>query len=120
MNKSSCLKASKFLRLKSLRWHNMFTHTTNNCLIFRNAIQKTIQEGQLRFPDNVASELLVDSNPFPKVDTNMVAIWDSSRLKKKKKVWVEKINRTVDLRDWLNAYKTHSMIKVELHDKKGK
>ena len=32
------------------KWHNLWRHTTNNCVIFRNVIQKAIDDGKLLFP----------------------------------------------------------------------
>ena len=33
------------------KWHNAWSHSTNNCLIFRDRIQDQIKRGKLKFPD---------------------------------------------------------------------
>jgi hypothetical protein len=45
------------------------THATNECKVFRQHIQKAIQQGRLKF--DTAQKLKVDDNPFPK-GQNMV------------------------------------------------
>jgi hypothetical protein len=42
------------------KWHNSFSHATNDCNIFRRQIQSAINEGQLKF-----QEMQVDTEPFP-------------------------------------------------------
>jgi hypothetical protein len=42
------------------KWHNSFSHTTNDCNVFRRQIQSAINEGQLKF-----QEMQVDTEPFP-------------------------------------------------------
>jgi hypothetical protein len=39
------------------KWHNSFSHTTNDCSVFRRQIQSTINEGRLKFQE--------DTEPFP-------------------------------------------------------
>jgi hypothetical protein len=41
------------------RWHNSFSHATNDCNIFHRHVQSTINEGQLGL-----KEMIVDKNPF--------------------------------------------------------
>jgi hypothetical protein len=41
------------------KWHNSFSHATNDCNIFRRQIQSTINEGRLKF-----QEMQVDTEPF--------------------------------------------------------
>jgi hypothetical protein len=42
------------------KFHNSFSHTTNDCNTFRRQIQSAINEGRLKF-----HEMQVDENPFP-------------------------------------------------------
>jgi hypothetical protein len=56
------------------KWHNSFSHATNDCNVFRRQIQSTINEGQLAF-----QEMQVDTQPFL-VNTieptcKMVLVW---------------------------------------------
>ncbi|KAG4963610.1 hypothetical protein JHK84_040693 [Glycine max] len=40
---------SKRLRNKRYcKWHNAYNHSTTNCLVFRNTIQRALKEGKLR------------------------------------------------------------------------
>lgn len=43
-------------------WHDSFSHHTNKCVVFRNAIQKTTQERRFKFSE------------IPNMDVNMVSI----------------------------------------------
>jgi hypothetical protein len=42
------------------KWHNSFSHATNDCNVFRRQIQSAINEGRLAF-----QEMQVDTQPFP-------------------------------------------------------
>jgi hypothetical protein len=42
------------------KWHNSFSHATNDCNVFRRQIQSAINEGRLKF-----QEMQVDMEPFP-------------------------------------------------------
>ena len=54
---------------KLYKFHNTTSHTSNDCKIFRQHIQRAIQQGKLKF--DTARKIKVDDNPFPK-DYNMV------------------------------------------------
>ena len=54
---------------KFCKYHNTTSHTTNDCRIFRQHIQRAIQQGKLKF--DTTRKIKVDDNPFPK-DQNMV------------------------------------------------
>jgi hypothetical protein len=41
------------------RWHNSFSHATNDCNVFRRQVQSAINEGQLSL-----KKMQVDKNPF--------------------------------------------------------
>ncbi|KAK1604956.1 hypothetical protein QYE76_028629 [Lolium multiflorum] len=49
------------------KWHNTFTHTTNDCRVWRQQIQMAIEQGRLIFNQYA---MKVDTHPFPAV--NMV------------------------------------------------
>jgi hypothetical protein len=50
------------------KWHNSGSHATNDCKVFRQQIQVTIEGGKIKF-DNSKKLMKVDGNPFP---VNMV------------------------------------------------
>ena len=55
------------------KWHNSYNHATINCMVFRRAIQKGIEEGRFKLADKGISEMTVDTDPFPTMDINMVS-----------------------------------------------
>ena len=64
MTKAEDLKGKEFCK-----WHNSCRHLTNNCVVFRNVIQESIDKGILKFANKPIG---VDTNPFPEVSSNMV------------------------------------------------
>jgi len=42
------------------KWHNSFSHATNDCNVFRRQIQSAVNEGRLVVP-----QMQIDNNPFP-------------------------------------------------------
>jgi hypothetical protein len=52
--------ADELKRRAYCKWHNSFSHATNNCNVFRRHIQSSINEGRLKF-----QEMQVDTGPFP-------------------------------------------------------
>ena len=42
------------------KWHNSYSHATNDCLVFRRQVQSAVKERRLSFP-----EMQVDKQPFP-------------------------------------------------------
>jgi hypothetical protein len=48
------------LKRRDCKFHNSFSHATNDCNTFRRQIQSAINEGRLKF-----HEMQVDENPFP-------------------------------------------------------
>ena len=51
--------------------HNATSHSTNECKIFRQHIQRAIQQGRLKL--DTPRKMKVDDNPFPR-DQNMVDV----------------------------------------------
>lgn len=71
----------KFPSLEDLRgkeyckYHNYWSHTTNNCIVFRNDSQDKIERGEFKFEPKDKKPVGVDSNPFPSsLSTNMVSL----------------------------------------------
>ena len=56
---------------KFCKFHNATSHSTNECRIFRQHIQRAIQQGRLKF--DTPWQIKVDDNPFPG-DQNMVDV----------------------------------------------
>lgn len=57
------------------KYHNSWSHTTNNCIVFRNDIQDKIERGEFKFEPKDKKPMGVDSNPFPSsLSTNMVSL----------------------------------------------
>jgi hypothetical protein len=52
--------ADELKRRAYCKWHNSFSHATNDCNVFRRQIQSAINEGRLKF-----QEMQVDTEPFP-------------------------------------------------------
>ena len=42
------------------KWHNSFSHATNDYIVFRRQIQSAVNEGRLVVP-----QMQIDNNPFP-------------------------------------------------------
>jgi len=78
---------------KFCKFYNATSHSTNECRIFQQHIQRAIQQGKLKF--DTSQKMKVDDNHFPR-DQNMV---DVKSLKGKTKVLTSaraKETRTVD------------------------
>ena len=59
------------LNKKFYKFHNATSHSTNECRIFRQHIQRAIQQGRLKF--DTPRKMKVDDNPFLG-DQNMVDV----------------------------------------------
>ena len=85
---------------KFYKFHNATSHSTNECKIFRQHIQRAIQQGKLKF--DTPQKMKVDDNPFPRYQ-NMV---DAKLLKGKTKVLTStraKEARTIDSKMQISA-----------------
>ena len=85
---------------KFYKFHNATSHSTNECRIFWQHIQRAIQQGKLKF--DTPRKMKVDDNSFPR-DYNMV---DVKLLKGKTKVLTStraKETRTVDPKMQISA-----------------
>ncbi|KAI5327033.1 hypothetical protein L3X38_026429 [Prunus dulcis] len=52
------------------KWHNVWSHATNSCLVFRNVVHDLIDRKVLKFPEKAI--MGVDQNPFANAQANMV------------------------------------------------
>jgi hypothetical protein len=59
--------AEELKRMKYCKWHNAMSHNTNDCKIFRQQIQSTIEQGRLKFetPTKAEKTMKIDQHPFP-------------------------------------------------------
>ena len=55
---------------------SFMTHTTNNCTVFGNAIQKALKEGRLELAKK--GDMIVDTNSFG-MSINMVSIFTAQK-----------------------------------------
>jgi hypothetical protein len=74
--------AEELKRMKYCKWHNATSHDTNDCKIFRQQIQSTIEQGRLKFeaPAKAEKPMKIDQHPFP-TNTVEVSSKDTSRVK---------------------------------------
>jgi hypothetical protein len=76
--------ADELKRRAYCKWHNSFSHATNDCNVFQRQIQSAINEGRLKF-----QEMQVDTEPFPMnmidFEGKRVLIWPSTADKGKGK-----------------------------------
>jgi hypothetical protein len=45
------------------KWHNSYSHATNDCNIFHRQVQSAINEGRLKFAES--PQMKLDKDPFP-------------------------------------------------------
>ena len=70
---------------KYCKWHNAWSHTTNNCLVFRHVLQDAIESGRITF--EAKKKMAVDENPFPRpLGVNLLSAGFKSGLPKFKLV----------------------------------
>jgi hypothetical protein len=53
------------------KWHNSYSHLTNDCNVFRQQVQSAINEGRLKFVEN--PQMKLDKDPFL-ANMNMVEL----------------------------------------------
>lgn len=61
------------------KWHNTYSHTTNNCITFRNNVQDLISKGLLQYSKAEKEVMGVDADPFPNMDVNVITASRPSR-----------------------------------------
>ena len=75
--------ANELKRKKYYKWHHSWTHTTNNCTIFQNSIQKALKEGRLKLAKK--GDMIVDTNQFG-LFINMVSVSIIQKEQKERKI----------------------------------
>ena len=55
-------------KIKDCKWHNATSHSTNECKVFRQELQLTIESGRIKF-DKTQKPMKIGQHPFP---TNML------------------------------------------------
>ncbi|OMO89508.1 Retrotransposon gag protein [Corchorus capsularis] len=58
---------------KYCKYHDSWTHSTNDCTVFQNVVQEKIERGFLKFPEAPKKEMQVDKDPYP-ASIHMVSI----------------------------------------------
>jgi hypothetical protein len=58
------------------KFHNYLGHRTYQCVLFRDLVQKALNEGRLKFAEKTKPQMKVDVDPLPKVDANYVEVYD--------------------------------------------
>ena len=60
--------------MKYCKWHNSYSHYTNNYTVFCNVIKKALKKGRFKLANKKGSGMTIDSNLFPSAAINMVSI----------------------------------------------
>jgi len=62
--------AEELKKIKYCKWHNATSHSTNECKVFWQQLQSTIESRRIKFDNSKAQKLMkIDQHPFP---TNML------------------------------------------------
>ena len=64
---------------KFYKFHNTTSHSTNECSVFQQHIQRAIQQGRFKF--DTPRKMKVDENPFPEIRTWLMLGYSKGRLK---------------------------------------
>ena len=93
---------------KYFKWHYLWTHTTNNCIVFRNAIQKAIKDDRLKLAQN--EDMTVDTNLFG-MSINMMVVSITYKEQKNGKIprWEKKLKEKDEARpSWKTVWRPKS------------
>jgi hypothetical protein len=104
------------------KYHNYLGHKTYQCVLFRDLVQKAINEGRLKFGDKAKPQMKVDSDPLQVAETSydepfeclMVDATEAAPIKAipeeeyNKKVQTVYPNAEEELVDFLNRCKLHN------------
>jgi hypothetical protein len=58
------------------KFHGNFGHNTSRCVVFRDLVQKALDEGRLNFGDKQKQPMQVDADPLKKTDSMYLEIQD--------------------------------------------
>ncbi|KAK2388635.1 hypothetical protein QL285_062295 [Trifolium repens] len=58
------------------KFHNYLGHKTYQCVLFRDLVQRALNEGRLKFAEKTKPPMKVDTNPLPVADATYVEILD--------------------------------------------
>ncbi|WJX53646.1 hypothetical protein P8452_39618 [Trifolium repens] len=58
------------------KYHNYLGHKTHQCVLFRDLVQRALNEGMLKFAEKTKPPMKVDTNPLSTVDASLVEILD--------------------------------------------
>lgn len=64
-------KAKEIKNKFYFKFHNLWKHATNNCVVYLDVLQDLIEKGKLKFPESDKANQLVDTDPF---SINMVNV----------------------------------------------
>jgi hypothetical protein len=56
------------------KFHCFLGHNTSHCVLFRDLVQKALEEGRLKFGDKSRQSMHVDANPLKTIDTLYVDV----------------------------------------------
>ena len=58
--------AEELKKIKYCKWHNVTSHNTNECKVFRQQLQSAIEFGRIKFDNSKAQKpMKTDQHPFP-------------------------------------------------------
>jgi hypothetical protein len=58
------------------KYHNYLGHKTYQCILFRDLVQRALNEGRLKFADKTKPPMKVDVDPLPTADATYIEILD--------------------------------------------
>jgi hypothetical protein len=79
------------------KWHNPYSHATNDCNIFRQQVQSAITEGQLKFAES--PQMKLDNDPFS-ANMNMVELEGKKVLLRPSQAEMIKGNEVIIGEEW--------------------
>ena len=60
------------------KYHNFFGHKTSSCVLFKDLVQRGLNEGKLRFGDKARPLMLVDDDPLKDVNAMYTEVASSN------------------------------------------
>jgi hypothetical protein len=65
--------ADELKNKKYCKWHNLNSHSTNECKVFNQQIQSAIEQGRIQLEES-KKPMKIDQHPFPAANVNMVEL----------------------------------------------